>query len=121
MRKTTFAAIALVLAASTASNPVFAQMKRVRASAAEQARLVEAVKQHLKDPYSAVISDVRTYKTQMNIYACGLVNAKNSFGGYTGSVPFHAGSLSLPGQTFATPPIVLIGDAAQSNFARDCL
>lgn len=48
------------------------------------------VKPHLKDPESAKISDV-TYRTRHGLPVfCGLVNAKNGFGGYTGDVQFVA-------------------------------
>jgi hypothetical protein len=47
----------------------------------------------LKDPESARFSDV-SYKTSPNArgeptdVVCGMVNAKNSYGGYTGAKPF---------------------------------
>lgn len=57
---------------------------------------LEAAKEHLKkslkDPYSAVIEEI--YAVQIDgkeglISYCGLVNAKNSYGGYTGIKPFR--------------------------------
>ena len=41
----------------------------------------------LKDPDSAKISDVRVSAGETR-FACGMVNAKNSYGGYTGKRPF---------------------------------
>ncbi|GEM71004.1 hypothetical protein SAQ01S_07700 [Sphingomonas aquatilis NBRC 16722] len=51
-----------------------------------RARMEEAVKGHLKDPESAQFSDV-SYYSERNL-ACGMVNAKNSLGGYTGPKAF---------------------------------
>jgi len=48
------------------------------------------VKAHLKDPVSAQFGNISASKdSKGQIYVCGLVNAKNSFGGYTGSKPFN--------------------------------
>jgi len=52
----------------------------------------ETLKKSLKDPYSAVIEEI--YAVQIDgkegsISYCGLVNAKNSYGGYTGIKPFR--------------------------------
>lgn len=48
------------------------------------------VRSGLKDPFSAIVSGVRgAVGTQSGVmYACGYVNAKNSFGAYTGNMPF---------------------------------
>jgi len=42
----------------------------------------------LKDPYSSKFHKIRGAKIGNAIYACGMVNAKNSFGGYVGKRPF---------------------------------
>lgn len=54
-----------------------------------------AVRQLLKDPSSAHFSKVIVYKSSLvkgnkdsTLVACGQVNAKNSFGGYTGMTDF---------------------------------
>ncbi|TQI75338.1 hypothetical protein FHT98_3119 [Bosea sp. AK1] len=120
MIRTSLATLCIVTVTATAGL-AYAAPKRTRASSAEQAILVAALKTELKDPYSAVLSNVRTYKSGVHIFTCGMVNAKNSFGGYTGAVPFHVASMSLPGQTFATPPLVLIGEVALSRYSTDCL
>lgn len=49
-----------------------------------------AVKSKLKDPYSAQFSNVRLLDFNDGKIVCGDVNAKNSFGGYTGSSTFIA-------------------------------
>jgi hypothetical protein len=60
----------------------------------------EGVRKGLKDPESARFGDIRAVKRQGGkITVCGFVNAKNSFGGYTGMKPF-AGSLSREPSAF---------------------
>ena len=52
----------------------------------------KALKKKLKDPYSAVIEEIYAVQVDGNkdsISYCGLVNAKNSYGGYTGIKPFR--------------------------------
>lgn len=50
----------------------------------------------LKDPYSAMFSDLWAYDADdlgddgKTVVVCGKVNAKNSFGGYVGDTDFHA-------------------------------
>lgn len=51
-------------------------------------RVKEAVRAQLKDPYSAQFTDIKTLDTPTGITVCGEVNAKNSFGAYSGSVKF---------------------------------
>lgn len=61
---------------------------------------ISNLKSRLKDPESARISGVYTVKTEYTgdaINVCGLINAKNSYGGYTGNRLF-----------VATPTIVYI-------------
>lgn len=56
---------------------------------ADKAKLV--IKGMLKDPESAIFSDLITTLAPDNkgfIGICGQVNAKNSYGGYTGNKPF---------------------------------
>lgn len=53
----------------------------------------EAVRSRLKDPRSAEFADIRVHryvnlKGNSDWAICGMVNAKNSFGGYTGMTPF---------------------------------
>ncbi|WP_394065393.1 hypothetical protein [Alcaligenes sp. WGS1538] len=54
---------------------------------------IDNLKRQLKDPESARISGVYTVKTEYTgdtVNVCGLINAKNSYGGYTGSRLFAA-------------------------------
>lgn len=63
------------------------------AGAIDEKAIRAAVGEKLKDPYSAVLSDMarRTVPNAKGVptdVVCGLVNAKNSFGGYVGPRPF---------------------------------
>lgn len=49
---------------------------------------VAVVKAGLKDPGSAQFSELRVVGAEMQQRVCGLVNAKNSYGGYTGNQRF---------------------------------
>lgn len=56
-----------------------------------EASTVELVKEALKDPDSAKFSDLKAYGRESDprsIDVCGRVNAKNSYGGYSGSAWF---------------------------------
>lgn len=60
---------------------------------AQRAAIEKAVTAGLKDPESARFSRFKARKVFMPgnkvaIQACGFVNARNSFGGYTGAGPF---------------------------------
>lgn len=48
----------------------------------------QQVLRNLKDPESARFGDVFIGR---NDFVCGMINAKNSFGGYTGEQPFTSG------------------------------
>ncbi len=51
-----------------------------------------AVRREFKDPNSAQFKDVRAnYTEEFGVVACGRVNAKNEFGGYTGFQRFVFG------------------------------
>ncbi|RAI34523.1 hypothetical protein [Rhodoplanes serenus] len=84
MRLFTLLAAFAALAASSAT---------LAAGAIDQKPIRAAIGEKLKDPYSAVLSDMvrRTAPNAKGVptdVVCGLVNAKNSFGGYVGPRPF---------------------------------
>ena len=55
-----------------------------------------AVRRELKDPDAAQFKDVRAnYTDEFGVVACGRVNAKNEFGGYTGFRRFVSGGKSV--------------------------
>jgi len=50
---------------------------------------MDAVKRKLRDPSSAEFRNVNTYEPEQRVLVvCGLVNAKNGFGGYAGYEAF---------------------------------
>lgn len=51
----------------------------------------DVVKSQLKDPNSAIFQNTRVIDYGSGKIVCGLVNSKNSYGGYVGSTPFVAG------------------------------
>jgi hypothetical protein len=55
-------------------------------SNAFERRVEDVVRGQLKDPDSAKFSEVEYFESRQ--IACGKVNAKNSFGGYVGAIPF---------------------------------
>ncbi|WP_339696158.1 hypothetical protein [Celeribacter baekdonensis] len=57
----------------------------------QQAVIHAAIGKELKDPYSAKFEDFQASIDHMSmVHVCGYVNAKNSFGAYSGRVPFYA-------------------------------
>ena len=55
-----------------------------------------ALRGELKDPDAAQFRDVRAnYTEEFGVVACGRVNAKNEFGGYTGFRRFVSGGKSV--------------------------
>ncbi|MAR57097.1 MAG: hypothetical protein CMM93_07940 [Rickettsiales bacterium] len=79
--------IEMVISFSESLPPVISA--KGREGALNQAKLnVESL---LKDPYSAKFSELRIEKFGKGKVVCGKVNAKNSYGGYTGSTDFVAG------------------------------
>lgn len=70
-------------------------------TAPQRTAVEEGVKSGLKDPLSAsfgtMLAGTRIRDGQMETIVCGYVNAKNSFGGFTGHKPF-VGHLLATGQ-----------------------
>ena len=58
-------------------------------------RIKENVRGKLRDPDSAEFRRVNLTREEDAIYACGQVNAKNAFGGYTGFKWFFATPISM--------------------------
>ena len=58
--------------------------------ASDQA-IKQAVREQLKDPDSARFTDMHSIRDIAGfLHTCGMVNAKNSYGGYAGPKPFYA-------------------------------
>ena len=74
----------------------------------------------LKDPDSARFGAMAASKTADNIvYVCGTVNARNSFGGYTGAQPF-TGVMTTIGSTTLFRPIAVGGQTTHKTIAFMC-
>lgn len=75
-------------------------------TAAETAAIKTVVEDKLKDPESARF---KWEKWNGGIYYCGMVNAKNSYGGYVGFVPFIA-VVAFANDRVLTKPFVILAD-----------
>lgn len=77
--------------------------KYYRLSTKERSWVDSVVKKKLKDPYSAVMGPMTAGIDKKGVvYVCGSVNAKNSYGAYTGLRPFIGMlSPSLPFNSFS--------------------
>jgi type IV pilus biogenesis protein CpaD/CtpE len=51
--------------------------------------VVHGVQASLKDPSSAMVSGLRASMADNVVSVCGYVNGKNSYGAYTGNMPFN--------------------------------
>jgi len=61
----------------------------VSLSSDQEARVKQVVTASLKDPDSARFGPMQaTYSLQTGTTICGMINARNSFGGYTGDKPY---------------------------------
>lgn len=61
-----------------------------RLSSIQVAAVHNGVKAGLKDPFSAVFGRLAASKTSAGlIHVCGIVNSKNSFGGYVGDTAYY--------------------------------
>ncbi|MCG9027337.1 hypothetical protein [Laribacter hongkongensis] len=97
-----FSLTILVLSANVSARDLTGKEKQV---------VIKAVKERLKDPDSAKFK-FGDYKGDF-VY-CAQVNAKNSYGGYTGFVPFQVGMLEKTGP-IKNVFLFGIGDAAQES------
>ena len=84
---------ALVAGCATTGVPDGTRFERHTVTAAQLVALQTSVKRILKDPDSAQFSDLKARKMVMPgnriaYQVCGFVNAKNSFGGYSGRSQF---------------------------------
>lgn len=82
------------LAASDVSEKKAEQVRRFGAQTIANAK--RALRAELKDPESAQFKDVyANYTEEYDVVACGRVNAKNGFGGYTGFKRFVSSGKSV--------------------------
>lgn len=80
--------LAVFVMCATIASAAIAQFTKLNA-AAERA-IKQAVIDRLKDPESARFSNIYSVRDISGaLHTCGLVNARNSYGGYVGSTPFY--------------------------------
>lgn len=72
------------------------------------------LKRKLKDPYSAQFSELKVYGDASLLFLCGLVNAKNSYGGYSGYRPFSVVTTNAGGKFTSISNIMSDEDAKRS-------
>lgn len=66
-------------------------LERYNPTPTEQVMLVNAFDRTLRDPDSARHTNTMAHRSRDGtIYYCGLVNARNGFGGYGGPMPYFA-------------------------------
>lgn len=108
-------AVAITLLAALGAGVGYCVLSAVRenqeiAYLASDAHLIDeaeaSVRAKLKDPASAVFSQVRIVGSGVDQRVCGLVNAKNSFGGYTGDQRFVSflSAVAYVGEDDPPPP-----------------
>jgi hypothetical protein len=75
-----------------------AQVLAAPATPKQEDAISSAIKDTLLDPDSAQLSGIETaISPNGTLSACGYINAKNAYGGYTGKAPFFG---SFRGETF---------------------
>ncbi|UQN71768.1 hypothetical protein [Burkholderia multivorans] len=90
MKRIIHGALVMIPAIFAAHNAVSEEAQRA-ASKAELAALVAKIKNVAKDPESVRIRNVVARRGDDGLFKfCGELNAKNSYGGYTGFQPFSA-------------------------------
>lgn len=92
---------ALLLAAGTmlsgCASPGARVTEAIDLAPAQRAAIEDGIKARLKDPESARFGAIKAGRAPDGVTVCGQVNAKNSFGGYTGMETFYG---VLRGTTF---------------------
>lgn len=84
---------------------------------AEQVKIVEdGIRSSLKDPNSAVFGSMKAAQSDKAgiMHVCGTVNAKNSFGGFSGQKPYIGvlGSLTTEGKTIGVFNVISHGNTS---------
>ena len=74
----------------------FKRLPPIALDALQLAAIRRDVAERLRDPESARLKDIKAGRDDKSILVCGLVNAKNGFGGYTGFTPFIGMMLETP-------------------------
>jgi hypothetical protein len=81
--------------------PDESKIKPLRVNKKMRTAVEAAVRDQLKDPFSAKFGSMQANQGEKGIVTvCGWVNAKNSFGAFIGQLPFFAGYVSSTGKSF---------------------
>lgn len=108
--------IILLMGGLAGCSPSKEELEKQKAEAVRVA--VEAgVRKALKDPDSARITIRQVFSLYDGTIACGTVNAKNSFGGYTGDMTFDIG-INADGSP--TAPTIANDEMSNAVFAAMC-
>ncbi|MGJ0639442.1 hypothetical protein [Xenorhabdus bovienii] len=81
------------------------------------------VRDNLKDPDSAKFDSFYHSSGESDGYVCGLINSKNSYGGYIGKKPYYVYIETKDGKLENHGPIVIANDDDQAvleNFRLLC-
>lgn len=89
------------------------QTAMARSPTNQELKIISAkISEAFKDPDSAKFSNVRVDDKEGAV--CGLVNAKNSYGGYTGAYPFVGKSI-MKGKVMVGLDVIEIGSSEHST------
>jgi hypothetical protein len=116
-------ACAMIAGCTTASQePSPAPMANTKRSltAEEVATVQDGVRKSLKDPNSAMFGPMTgAQEGNDHTWVCGVVNAKNSFGGYTGDKPFMGMLVHMPagGKTLKMFQVTSMGGTDSATYA----
>lgn len=114
----------LVSACTTGNYPSAPQAPKkprqfVSLTQSERQMVERAIRQRLKDPNSAMFNSIGGFGKSGVITVCGMVNARNSFGGYTGDQLFSTllirGDPKYNRPTQVSDDFTSIGDSVAYN------
>ncbi|WP_340618463.1 hypothetical protein [Xenorhabdus entomophaga] len=76
------------------------------------------VRDNLKDPDSAKFDSFYPSPDESDGYVCGMVNAKNTYGGYTGKKPYYVYIETKGGKLKHHGPVVIVDDDDQAGLGN---
>lgn len=91
----TISAVLMMCLVGCAAQTMRETMRPVELTAEQTTQVQDGVRRSLKDPESARFGPMQAATNEAgDISVCGLVNGRNSYGGYTGEQPFIGGFAS---------------------------
>ena len=125
MRKSVLVVSLVLVGCTTAeqSPPPVVKATTPRAlTSAEKAVVEEGVRKSLKDPNSAMFGPMAAaQEDEKNTWVCGYVNARNSYGGYTGDKPFMGGLAHIPAEKQKIETFVVTGIGGTESASYEVL